>query len=105
MRANRRAGTQHKPLGLKYTSGRFPNLGRHQSTGPACFDNSVAESWFATLKNEMYYRYRFPTRQRARFAVAQYIELFYNRKRHHSTLGYRTPAQAWIDHQLKAQAA
>jgi hypothetical protein len=36
----------------------------------------------ASMKNEMYHRYRFPTRQRAWFAVAQYIELFYNRKRH-----------------------
>ena len=54
----------------------------------------------------MYYRFRFPTRARARFAVAQYIELFYNQKRrHHSTLGYRTPAQALADHQAAAPAA
>ncbi len=46
-----------------------------------CWDNAAAESFFATLKNEMYYRYRFLTRSRARFAVAEYIEVFYNRKR------------------------
>ena len=45
------------------------------------------------LKNEMYYRYKFPTKRRARFAVMQYIEVFYNRQRLHSTLGYRTPRQ------------
>lgn len=46
------------------------------------------------LKNEMYYRQRFATRRRARFRVMPYIEVFYNRKRPHSTLGYRTPAEA-----------
>ena len=45
------------------------------------------------LKNEMYYRQSFSTRRRARFAVMQYIEVFYNRRRLHSTLGYRTPAE------------
>ena len=58
-----------------------------------CWDNSVAESWFSMLKNEMYYRQSFATRRRARFAVMQYIEVFYNRRRLHSTLGYRTPAE------------
>lgn len=57
-----------------------------------CWDNAAAESFFATLKNEMYYRYRFTTRARARLAVAEYIEVFYNRKRLHSTLGYQTPS-------------
>ena len=70
-----------------------------------CWDNAVAESFFASLKNEMYYRYTFPTRARARFAVAEYIEVFYNRRRMHSTLGYRTPAQALADHQRQAEAA
>ena len=56
-----------------------------------CWDNAAAESFFASLKNEMYYRHRFATRARARFAVADYIEVFYNRQRLHSTLGYRTP--------------
>ena len=53
----------------------------------------------------MYYRQRFATRARARFAVAEYIEIFYNRRRLHSTLGYRTPSEALIDHQTAATAA
>ena len=69
-----------------------------------CWDNAAAESFFASLKNEMYYREQFPTRARARFAVADYIEVFYNRQRLHSSLGYRTPAQALLDH-LTATAA
>jgi len=57
------------------------------------------------LKNELYYRYLFATRDRARFAVAEYIEVFYNRKRMHSSIDYRTPAQALNDYQTAAQAA
>ncbi|AHH98784.1 transposase InsO family protein [Kutzneria viridogrisea] len=70
-----------------------------------CWDNAAAESFFASLKNEMYHREQFPTRARARFAVAEYIEVFYNRKRLHSSLGYRTPAQALLDHLTAAAAA
>ena len=69
-----------------------------------CWDNAAAESFFASLKNEMYYRQRFLTRARARFAVAEYIEVFYNRQRLHSTLGYRTPAEALTDYQLPTAA-
>ena len=70
-----------------------------------CCDNAAAESFFASLKNEMYYRQSFPGRARARFAVAEYIEVFYNRQRLHSTLGYRTPAEALTDYQTAAAAA
>ena len=55
-----------------------------------------------TLKNEMYHQQVFHTRARARFAVAEYIEVFYNRRRPHSSLGYRTPARAWADAQADA---
>jgi transposase InsO family protein len=70
-----------------------------------CWDNAAAESFFAALKNEMYYRRSFPTRARARFAVAEYIEVFYNRRRLHSTLGYRTPFEALTEHHQAATAA
>ena len=53
---------------------------------------------------EMYYRRRFETRTKARFAVAKYIEIFNNRKRLHSSLGYRTPAEALTDYQARAAA-
>jgi putative transposase len=58
-----------------------------------CWDNAAAESFFAALKNEMHYHHAFPTWARARFAVAGYIEVFCNRQRLHSALGYRTPAE------------
>ncbi len=58
-----------------------------------CHDNAVAESFFATLKNEMYHRMRFPTRDAAKHAVIEFIEADYNHRRSHSTIGYQVPAQ------------
>ncbi len=101
----------HSDRGTQYASADFATyctkIGVRRSMGRigVCWDNAAAESFFATLKNEMYYRYRFATRARARFAVAEYIEVFYNRKRMHSTIGYRTPAQALAAYQSAAQAA
>lgn len=59
-----------------------------------CHDNAVAESFFATLKNGMYHRMRFPTRDAAKHAVIEFIEANYNRRRPLSTIGYQVPAQA-----------
>ncbi len=58
-----------------------------------CWDNAVAESFFKTMKTEMVYHHKFTTRQEARLAIFEYIEIFYNRERRHSTLGYLTPCQ------------
>ncbi len=51
----------------------------------------MAESFFAALKNELVHRTVFPTRKHAQRAVAEYIEIFYNRQRLPSGLGYQTP--------------
>jgi putative transposase len=56
-----------------------------------CLDNAVAESFFHTLKTELYYHHHFKTRQQASSAVFHYIAAFYNRARLHSTLGFRSP--------------
>ena len=56
-----------------------------------CWDNAAAESVFASLKNKMYHRYTFATRTRARFAVADYIEVFYNRRRLPRTIPPTSP--------------
>jgi putative transposase len=58
-----------------------------------CWDNAVAESFFANLKNELIYWQRFKTRDEARAAIFDYIEVFYNRQRLHQTLNYQTPEQ------------
>lgn len=57
-----------------------------------CFDNAVAESFFATLKKELIHRRSWPNRTDLRTQVFDYIETFYNRQRRHSTLGQRSPA-------------
>jgi putative transposase len=101
----------HSDRGTQYTSAQFMSYCRRRrvrrSVGRTgvCWDNAAAESFFSSLKNEMYYRQTFPTRAQARFAVADYIEVFYNRARLHSTLGYRTPAEALTEFQAAATAA
>ncbi len=57
-----------------------------------CWDNAVVESFFATLKKELIHRRPWPTVKAARQAIVEYIEVFYNRKRKHSSLGYLSPA-------------
>ena len=104
----------HSDHGSQYTSKDFAEYcGKHgfkQSMGATgvCWDNAVAESFFATLKNEMYYQHTFLSRDMARVAIAQYIEIDYNRKRPHSTLGYQTPSQTWdtkTTHEIVTQVA
>jgi putative transposase len=56
-----------------------------------CWDNAVAESFFATLKKELVRDRPFETRAAARADVFEYIEVFYNRQRAHSLLGYESP--------------
>ena len=87
----------HSDRGTQYTSTQFAaHLTKHGLTGSmgrtgVCWDNAMAESFFAALKNELIYRTAFTTRQSARRAIVEYIEVFYNRIRLHSGLGYRTP--------------
>jgi transposase InsO family protein len=105
-----RGAVFHSDRGCQYTSAEFARFcARNQvrtSVGRTgqCWDNAAAESFFATMKNEMYHRQRFDTRARARFAVAEYIEIFYNRQRLHSTLAYRTPAEALNNYQTRIAA-
>jgi transposase InsO family protein len=89
----------HSDRGSQYTSKTFRELlakwGIRQSLSRPrqCWDNAVAESFFATLKVELVYSQSFPTRTAARQAVFEYIEVFYNRQRLHSSLGYRSPVE------------
>jgi transposase InsO family protein len=101
----------HSDRGAQYTSAEFARFCQARDirasvgrTG-VCWDNAAAESFFGALKNEMYYRQAFPDRARARFAVADYIEVSCNRQRLHSALGYRTPAETLTEFQSAATAA
>ncbi|WP_406503175.1 IS3 family transposase [Streptomyces sp. NBC_00212] len=70
-----------------------------------CWDNAMAESFFGALKNELVYRTSFPTYAHARRAIVRYIEMFYNHRRLHSGLGYRTPAEVHADYDESQAAA
>jgi len=85
--------------GSQYASHDFQKLLRDQgiecsmSGAGNCYDNAVAESFFALLKRERVHRRHYQTRAEATADMFQYIEIFYNRQRRHSSLGYRSPEQ------------
>ena len=58
-----------------------------------CWDNAVMESFWSTLKNEPVNHERYATREEARASIFEYVEVFYNRKRLHSSIGYQSPEQ------------
>lgn len=73
-----------------------------------CWDNAPAESFFNSLKNERVHGTRYTTREDARADLFDYIEVFYNRSRRHSTLGYHSPVQFlqdWITNQHERKMA
>lgn len=88
----------HSDRGSQCTSRPLASWARENDVGlscdrtGSCHDNAVAESFFATLKNEMYYRRPFATHKEVRFAAIGFIESYYNCKCPHSTIGYRVPA-------------
>ena len=99
---NRRPGAGliiHSDRGVQYACKDFRNvLKKHRfiqsmSRKGDCWDNAVAESFFSILKTELVYHERFKGPEDTLRAIFEYIEVFYNRKRKHSTLGYQTPAQ------------
>jgi len=69
-----------------------------------CFDNAVAESFFATLKKELIHRRSWPTKTELRTEIFDYIEVFYNRERRHSTLGQLSPLKYEMIHLNQEQA-
>jgi putative transposase len=66
-----------------------------------CWDNAMAESFFATLKTEFYYRRVWPTKRGARLAVGDWIEDRYNRRRRHSSIGQITPVDFELQYSLQ----
>ena len=88
----------HSDQGSQFVSLAFGQQARAagiaQSMGSRgdCYDNSVAESFFATLKKELIHRRSWPRKDELRSEVFEFIEIFYNRRRRHSTLGMLSPA-------------
>ena len=91
--------THHSDRGSQYASSDYRqaladlDIVCSMSRKGNCWDNAVAESFFATLKTELVYRRRFVTRVEAREAIFDFIETFYNSHRRHSTLGYLSPME------------
>ena len=92
-------GLHHSDRGVQYASRPYRALLRRagftasMSRVGNCWDNAVVESFFATLTKELLIDGPFPTRDAACRAVVEFIEIWYNRQRRHSALGYRTPAE------------
>ena len=89
----------HSDRGVQYACNEFTEqlnkwpVKQSMSRKGNCWDNAVAESFFKTIKTEMIYHRLFSTRAEAKIAVFEYIEVWYNRQRKHSALGYLTPTQ------------
>jgi len=89
----------HSDQGSQYTSDDYRAvLDAHGAVASysgrgQCLDNAVAESFFSTLKAELVRRQHFDTHEQAIAALGRYIEVFYNHRRRHTKLGYRTPAE------------
>jgi len=90
----------HSDRGVQYACSdftellkRYPEVQQSMSRKGNCWDNAVAESFFKSMKTEMVYHHTFQTMAEARLAIFEYIEVWYNRQRKHSALGYLTPCQ------------
>jgi len=101
----------HTDRGSNYTSGQFAGtlkrLSIRHSVGRTgiCYDNALAESFNAALKNELVHRTHYPTREHARRNIARYIEFWYNSRRRHSGLQYRSPRQVHEEYLERHPAA
>lgn len=89
----------HSDQGSQYTSGAYQDQLRQAGLTPSMsrkgmpYDNAVVESFFSSLKQELVHHERFSDREQASMKLFDYIEVFYNRQRLHSSLGFRSPAQ------------
>jgi putative transposase len=88
----------HSDRGVQYACNEFksllapnPLITRSMSRKGNCWDNAVAESFFKSLKTELVYQDKFLNKEEAALAIFEYIEIWYNRKRLHSALGYMSP--------------
>lgn len=89
----------HSDQGAEYTNNEYQSVLRNyrmissMSRAGNCYDNAVVESFFKTIKVELARKQKFNTINEARAAIFEYIEIFYNHKRLHSTLGYLSPIE------------
>jgi putative transposase len=110
-RRPRRGLLHHSDRGSQYASNEYRELLDEEGIIASmsrlgdCWDNAVVESFFATLKTELAADSKWKTRGEAKRAVEQFIDVWYNKKRRHQTLGYLTPAEYETDVLKRANAA
>jgi transposase InsO family protein len=89
----------HSDRGRQYASYAYQELLKEYGMVPSmsrsgnCYDNAYVESFFGTLKTELVHGERYRSRLEARLSIFEYVEVFYNRQRRHSALGYKSPEQ------------
>jgi transposase InsO family protein len=89
----------HSDRGSQYASEAYRKFLKNKNILPSmsrkgnCYDNAYVESWFSSLKKEWIYRKSYATEAELRALVFEYIEIWYNKKRKHSSLGYKSPEQ------------
>ena len=87
----------HSDRGSQYASEAYRNFLKRKNMKPSmsrkgnCYDNAYVESWFASLKKEWIYRKSYSSETELKALVFEYIEVWYNKKRRHSSLGYLSP--------------
>ena len=100
----------HSDRGSQYCSEEYrtqlqsAGIKQSMSRRGQCLDNAPMESFFASLKKELVHHTVFASREKAKAAIFDYIEVFYNRKRRHSSIGYKTPRQAFEQRTWKMAA-
>jgi putative transposase len=110
-RAPARGLLHHSDRGSQYASGDYraaladAGIECSMSRKGNCWDNAVAESFFATLKTELVHDANWKTRAEARSAIFEYIEAFYNRRRLHSSIGYVSPEEFELRYEGREMAA
>lgn len=110
-RSPRRGIVGHTDRGSQYASGDYQERLKEcgmicsMSRKGDCWDNAVAESFFATLKRELVDLCDWKTRDEARAAIFEYIEVWYNRERRHSSIGYMSPVNYELEMEKKGKAA
>ncbi len=99
---NRNPGQQvifHSDRGSQYTSNKVRSLlnqykfKQSMSSNGNCYDNAITETFFSTIKKELIYLTKFETKEQAKKEIFEYIEIFYNRQRLHSSLNYLSPVE------------
>jgi len=102
----------HSDRGVQYEAKKFrkllkqiPFITQSMSRKGNCWDNAVAESFFKILKSELVYHRKFINQQQAEIEIFEFVEIWYNRKRIHSKLGYKTPKQIELEFYQKLKNA